>query len=133
MAKLITKRYLTWFILSILLSILGPFVFRLNFLDGSRRIIWLLGIIYGGFSLYGGYRFRQFGLKFWGIFIFPVTFSAVNLFFKLVLGGALVSSNYAYFFAIFYVVLGLFTFVNNGGSSDLEKQIPVDDGFKGVK
>ncbi|OIK99981.1 hypothetical protein ATW86_02895, partial [Oenococcus oeni] len=110
---------------------LGPLIFRAHFLDGSRRIIWLLGVIFGGFSLYSGYYFRRFGLRFWGIFIFPLTFSLINYFSKLVFGSSLITYSYAYFFAAFYVVLALFTFVGDDNhDSDLDKQIPVDDGFK---
>ncbi|AWW98306.1 hypothetical protein ATX24_03115 [Oenococcus oeni] len=131
MVKIIKKRYLFWFMILILLSALGPLIFRAHFLDGSRRIIWLLGVIFGGFSLYSGYYFRRFGLRFWGIFIFPLTFSLINYFSKLVFGSSLITYSYAYFFAAFYVVLALFTFVGDDNhDSDLDKQIPVDDGFK---
>lgn len=133
MAKLIKKRYLFWFILSVLLSIFGPLFFRLNFLDGFRRIVILLGLIFGGFSLYSGFYFRRYGLKFWGIFIFPLTFSTINLLWRVLFGGSLVSRNYAYFFAAFYLVLSLFTFVSDADDSDSHNDMPIDGGFKEVK
>ncbi|WP_281166289.1 hypothetical protein, partial [Liquorilactobacillus sicerae] len=83
------------------------------------------------FSLYSGFYFRHFGLRFWGIFIFPLTFSLVNFSSKLIFGSSLITYSYAYFFAISYLVLALFTFVgDNHHDSYLDKQIPVDDGFK---
>ncbi|WP_439425829.1 hypothetical protein ACKP2L_02635 [Oenococcus alcoholitolerans] len=110
MEKIFLKKYILWFFLSLILSIGGPFLFRLDFLDGARRVLWMLIIIFGGFSLYSGYFFKINRSSFWGVLIFPATFSAVNLIFRMLSGSSLVSSDYAYYFALIYLILSLFTF-----------------------
>ncbi|CAK8053810.1 hypothetical protein [Eupransor demetentiae] len=87
-------------------------------------LVWICFIINGLYALYFGYQIRRRGLAPWWLLAQPLLFALLTTWLC-----DLVSTNFGYYFSIFYLILSLFTFLGDTRDDPDENLIPIENGF----
>lgn len=117
------NKYLLFIVGSLFFTLVGLLIFRIPFLGGVVRIVFLLLIANSIFAFLSGFYARRFGLRWWSLLIFPLIFLTIALTLNLI------PRLYALVFSPFYLVVSLFTFLADYRYDPDENQILVEGGF----